>query len=119
VLGEVYWKVTVGDQTQVMDFTHARDVLGRELSGAEVQWSFSSPMPWPVIAQAFGLPVEGPGSRFGAPESSQSSGSYTSAIFWVVVIVLFICATIAFDDGDGDGGGGVFIFRGGGISGGK
>lgn len=123
VLGEVYWKVSVGDQSQVMDFSHGHDVLGRELTGTEVHWSFSSRMPWPVIAQAFGLPVDGPGSRFGRPSGGdgQSSGSYVSAIFWVVVIVLFICASVALDDCDGDGsasGGGV-IFRGGGISGGK
>ena len=79
-------------------------------------------MPWPVIAQAFGLPVDGPGSRFGAPGGEQTSGASVKAIVWVVLIVLFICASIALDDGDDDGtssGTGVIIFRGGGISGGK
>jgi hypothetical protein len=121
VLGEVYWKVSIGDQSQVMDFTHAHDVLGRELSGSEVHWSFSSRLPWPVIAQAFGLPVDGPGAKFGAPAASGGGSSYVSAIFWVVVVVLFICASIALDDdddGSSSSGSGV-IYRGGGISGGK
>ena len=58
-------------------------------------------MPWPAIAQAFGLPVDGPGSRFGAVGGGQTSGKSVQAIVWVVLILLFICASIALDDGDG------------------
>ncbi|HEV8244143.1 MAG TPA: DUF4178 domain-containing protein [Polyangiaceae bacterium] len=118
VLGEVYWKASVGDQSQVMDFASGKDVLSRELSGSEVAWSYSTPVPWPLIAQAFALPVDGPGARF-AGGQAPSPRVFLNVILLVVVIALFLCATLVFDD-DGGGSSVGGVYRGGGVfSGGK
>ncbi len=118
VLGEVYWKVSIGDQAQVMDFVTGKDVLSRELVGGEVAWSYSTPIGWPVIAQAFGLPVDGAGAHVAGGGGSSSSINYVSITFWVVVIALFICSSLVFADCGGGSSGGTF--RGGGVfSGGK
>jgi hypothetical protein len=92
VLGEVYWKCEVGETTAVNDFTNGRDVLSREESPGEVQWSHSAPIAWPVIAQAFGLPPDGPQPQFAGHTQARASGLSTSMILLiVVVIILLIC----------------------------
>lgn len=120
VLGEVYWKCEVGETTRSMDFVDGSDVLSREESPGEVKWSYSTPVPWPVIAQAFGLPVDGPGGQLGAagaagsgPGKSNGCGT-TMLVLFVVVVVLLFCALGSVDDDDTSyrGGGGV-IFIGG------
>ena len=68
VLGEVYWKCEVGEATRASDYISGRELLSREESPGEVRWSYSAPVPWPVIAQAFGVPVEGPGGHFAPGE---------------------------------------------------
>jgi hypothetical protein len=94
VLGEVYWKCELGEQTQVTDFIDGNDVLSREGGEGEVNWSYSAPMPWPVIAQAFGLPVD---SAAGAvPMAGVSAGkaggcASTSIIIIIVILILLIC----------------------------
>lgn len=116
VLGEVYWKCQVGEATRVQDFTAGDDVLSRELGAGEVHWSYSTPVPWPVIAQAFGLPVDGPGGRFGAGggKAIAKSGGCLQAIIIIVVIlvILLVCALIAADDGTSSGSSGS-TYRGG------
>lgn len=124
VLGEVYWKCQVGETTAVRDYVAGRDVLSRESDGSEARWSLTTPMPWPVIAQAFSLPVEGPGAvRFShLADSGGSDGSGSSSTLWlvlaVIALVLFACAAEYCDDDGGGSGGGVH-FGGGVFSGGK
>jgi hypothetical protein len=124
VLGEIYWKCQVGETTSVTDYVAGRDVLSRESSsGVEARWSLSTPMPWPVIARAFNLPVKGAGAvspaSSGDGASSGGSGSnLLSIVIIVVVLVLLACAAEYCDDGVGGGGSGVH-FGGGVFSGGK
>ena len=94
-----------------------RDVLSREGDRAEVRWSLSAPIPWPVVARGFGLPVDGPG----APRASSGGGdgnSPTTIVVIVAALILLACVASFFDDDDGSSAGGTFI--GGGVfSGGK
>ncbi len=116
VLGEVYWKCEVGEVTRTMDFVDGDDVLSREESPGEVKWSYSTPISWAVIAQAFGLPLElrTPGAR-GA--GSRSSGCGTSLLVLVILaVVLVFCVLGSFGPGgssSGYRGGGGVIFVGG------
>jgi len=116
VLGEVYWKCEVGETTQTMDFVDGKDVLSREESSGEVKWSYSTPVAWPVIAQAFGLPVDGPGGQLAATSSgSQSSGgSSTAWVLIILVVVLIFCAIGALDSDEDDGSSPGGTYRGGG-----
>jgi hypothetical protein len=87
VVGEVYWKCAVGETTDVADYEHGGDVLSREASPGEVQWSFSKPVPWPVVAHAFGLPVNAPGGRV-VTSSSASTPAWVPTVFCLLLLAL-------------------------------
>lgn len=110
VLGEVYWQCEVGETVEVMDFAVGSDVLSREASPGEARWSYATPIAWPLIARAFGLPVDGPGGRFAGGSSGGQAPSVTLVLVIVVAVLLIFCALSVCGDA-GTGGG----FRGGGI----
>lgn len=113
VLGEVYWKVKVGDTAEVTDFTHRSEVLSREQSGTEVIWSHSTPIAWPTLASAFGLPVKGPGR----PERHEGGVPVVVWAFLLTCLAVFMIASLE-DCREGSFVGGTF--RGGGVfTGGK
>lgn len=119
VLGEVYWQCEVGEHVDVIDFVNGADVLSRELTyGEEVSWSYSTPLAWPVIAQAFNLPLDGAGA-VGIPTggaSGSSGGCLSTAITTAVVItVLLICALGACGSCGGIGAASGSGVRGGGV----
>lgn len=120
VLGEVYWQAAIGETTRTSDFVDGNDVLSREESPGEVKWSYSTPVPWAVIAQAFSLPVDGPGGQMmptlgGGSGRSPSGCGNTLLLLIIIGIVLLFCMLGSFGDGDSTyrgGGGGVIIFGG-------
>jgi hypothetical protein len=135
VLGEVYWKCAVGETVHVTDYACDKTVLTREFTPGEVNWTFSAPMAWPVIAQGFGLPVS---RKVASGSSSGNSGSTVGKVIALLVVLLFCCIigiVISNDDSSSSGttgrtvsGGGIVIrssgnsssYRGGGVySGGK
>ncbi len=120
VLGEVYWQVEVGETTRAADYVNGSDVLSREEGPGEVRWSYSVPVPWPMVAAGFGLPEDGPGGVF-AGGGGGSSGGKTSSngiIALIVLLVLFaiccaMCGPCSGGGGGGSsGGGGAVIFGG-------
>jgi len=126
VLGEVYWKCSIGETTEVTDFIDGREVLSREEGTGEVRWSYSAPTPWATIAAAFNLPVDGPGSKFGAAGAGMAgaagsgSGCTTSGVVWgiIILVVLVFCALGACGscaDDSGYSGGSSSGYRGGGV----
>jgi hypothetical protein len=130
VLGEIYWQCAAGEVVGVQDFAAGRDVLSRELSPNEVNWTYSVHVPWQRIAVAFGLPKE----RVRRDADSDGSSS-SSSVLWKMVALLVVLVIICvigglLNDDSSDGGGhvgGVIIhsgsssgYRGGGFySGGK
>jgi hypothetical protein len=116
VLGEVYWKCEVGETTRVTDLVNGADVLSREESPGEVRWSYSTPVPWAILAQSFGLPMDSPAARFAAAPAgaaAPSGGCAQSMVLLLVVgIILLVCMLGACGEcagGGGVGGGGIFI----------
>jgi hypothetical protein len=118
VLGEVYWKCEVGETTRTTDLIDGSDVLSREQSPGEVKWTHSTQLTWAVIAQAFGLPIDGPGGQLsthtGGSGSSSGSGAALLTLIIVVVVLLF-CVMGSFGSGSSSGyrGGGGVVFVGG------
>jgi hypothetical protein len=55
VLGEVYWRVEVGETVEATDYERGRIVVSREASADEVNWTLGAPLPERAVAQAFGL----------------------------------------------------------------
>lgn len=98
VLGEIYWKCTIGETVDVMDFVQGKAVLTRELTPGEANWTYSVPLKWSVIAAAFGLPL--------ARSGGKASGGGSSGIWWkaiVLLVILLICCIIGAVMQDGDG----------------
>ncbi|HEX4338346.1 MAG TPA: DUF4178 domain-containing protein [Polyangiaceae bacterium] len=108
VLGEVYWKCEVGETTRASDYVAGPTVLSREESPGEVRWSYSSPIPWPVIAQAFGLSRNRPGAAVAGPSAGGSHAQTAVVVLVVVFILMGIAFQSLFDGGGGSSGGGVF-----------
>jgi ribosomal protein S27AE len=121
VLGEVYWKCEVGETTNVADYTRGKDVVSREANSSEVHYSLSTPIAWPALALAFGVPVKGPGASFrGSGGGSAGRPSALLILVIVVLIVLLICAARACGGFSSGGLGGGSSYRGTGVfSGGK
>jgi hypothetical protein len=55
LLGEFYWAVAVGDETDADDYISPPHMLSSEQDGAEVNWSRGTYMPREEVAAAFGL----------------------------------------------------------------
>jgi Domain of unknown function (DUF4178) len=118
VLGEVYWKCELGEETQVMDFVSGNDVLSREAGSGEANWSYSTPTSWAVIAQAFGLPMQGAGAMVPTAGGGSSGGCASSSVLIIIVVlVLLICLLGSCGSCLGGGGGG--SYGGSGIRGGS
>jgi ribosomal protein S27AE len=94
VLGEVYWKCALGESTRVTDYAARDEVLSREANEHEVHYSLSAPIPWPVLASAFGLPLEGGGSEFDARSDSSSGSAGRPSAAWLLVIAMVIALVL-------------------------
>ncbi|MGC4069996.1 MAG: DUF4178 domain-containing protein, partial [Polyangiaceae bacterium] len=98
VLGEVYWKCAVGETVEVTDYAAGDTVLSRELSSGEVNWTYSAKIPWPAIAEAFGLPVA---RKAGAAATKSSSGKVVIIVAIVLLLLLLVCCMIGAIADDG------------------
>jgi hypothetical protein len=103
VLGEVYWQCEVGETVSVRDYADGNEVLSREETDSEVYYSYGAPIAWPMIAQAFGLAVEGPGEAAPTPGGKKSGCGTVVVVVVVIVIVLLLCAIMS-SDSCGSGG---------------
>jgi hypothetical protein len=93
VLGEVYWKVRVGETTRTEDYVSGGATLSREESPGEVRWSVSKSMTWPALATAFGLDINGPGGNYLGGGEDSRRGCITWAIIIVIAfVVVFVIA---------------------------
>ncbi len=123
VVGEFYWKVTVGERVAATDFECGTSLLSREVADGEISWTFSTRMPSAAsIFRTFGVnpPDESVGPRaFSSGSSSNDSGGYSyssssggsggaggAVVFVVIAIVALIFFAAMSDDCDGGGGDG-------------
>ncbi len=96
VLGELYWKVEVGETVWAEDYENGRELVSSEKNANEISWSFGVVVPTPIITQAFGYQPKPSG--YGAAEASfaGTGGGSTKAspalIIAVVLVVLLVFA---------------------------
>jgi hypothetical protein len=123
VLGEFYWQVAIGESVLSHDFEHGRQVISREASGTEINWTLADTIPTNVIATAFGVKVEDfayipMGSEHPLLESSLFGGGGESIGKLVAVVVFFLFFVVLASASECGGGGDDAYNRGAGGSGG-
>lgn len=108
VLGELYWKVEVGETVWAEDYVHGREIVSCERTSSEVSWSHGVIIPTHVVSQAFGYqPKPTPyGVARGATPASTAFG-------WVVVVLVVLLVFAGGACGACDGGGGYSSSSGG------
>jgi hypothetical protein len=108
VLGELYWKVELGETVQAEDYVHGREVISCERTATEVSWSHGVAVATPVIVQAFGYQPKA--SAYGAAPAyggapTGSSGAPVGLIIAIIVVVIFLVFAAAACDACSGGGG--------------
>lgn len=93
VLGELYWKVEVGETVEASDFVHGNLVLSCERTAAEVNWSHGMLVPTALVTQAFGYQPKA--SAYGA---ASSRGSKAGGWVAILVILFILWLASALDD---------------------
>jgi Domain of unknown function (DUF4178) len=121
VVGEFYWKVSVGEEVEVADYQNSNQSLSKESSRDEVNWSHGVYLSASSVELATGLTLASvqPSALYTDYSDSESTpgSSNSEAIAWVVIIIVIVFLMIVMDSCDGSGGssGGTFFggFRGG------
>lgn len=111
VLGEVYWQVEVGETVRAGDYANGREVLSREESPGEVRWSYSVPIPWPVIAKSLGVPENSAGGRFATAVGGEANQRVNGVVALVVLVILVLICFAMCSPGNTSSGG-VVVFGG-------
>ena len=107
VLGEFYWRVTVGEITHCMDFSNGADLVSREEGSSEVHYSYAASLPQGTVAKAFNIRekvVLLPDAE--DPPDWKDRTDWTSFkvfkyVFWGLATVFGIWAQVAMDGGCG------------------
>ena len=108
VLGEFYWRVTIGEKVLAHDFESGSKIVSREASGTEVNWTFSHVVPPSQIESSFGVKLGDVAAGLRAPTEEETEGLWRSlltigkVVLIVGVCVLFIRAGSCTGDGDHD-----------------
>jgi hypothetical protein len=79
--------VAVGDQVRVYEFERGQTRLAAELSGEELTWSRSTPIPFDQMKGWFGAAFKGV-----APAARAAEKSYTSTARKFIIIMLVLNA---------------------------
>ena len=116
VLGEVYWKCSIGETVAVADFACGGEVISREQDDNEVNYSHGRRIRWSKIAAAFQLPVDGSGGKGIAPGAASGGGAGCGVIGGVIVLVVILVIVLAIAAASEGGSGGSTVFIGGGSS---
>ena len=75
VAGEFYWRLAAGDTAQCTLFERGDEVLSRECTADEENWTHLVPVPGALIAEAFGPAPTQPGRRRSAPQGFSAAGA--------------------------------------------
>lgn len=105
VVGELYWKVEVGEEVRANDYQGPGGIVSVEVGQGEVTTSFCEPIAWNEIATAFGLPTTAFGGLAGGG-GGQGAASGCGNIALVVIIVFIILIVVFLGECGGGGGGG-------------
>ena len=103
MLGEFYWPVERGQQTDNRDFSSGRGLLSMEKSDSEVTWSSGDRLPSRAVAAAFGLQdlPEAAAHADALPVTAFKSVMTLLLILFVIIIVLVLLTECSGGSGGG------------------
>jgi LSD1 subclass zinc finger protein len=113
VLGELYWKVEVGETVWAADYENGREIISSETTANEVSWSHGVVISTQVVTQAFGyMPKVSsygePAPAFGGFAPTGTGSASPALVIAIVVIVILVFGMAAcgacVSDGDGSSG---------------
>ena len=113
VLGELYWKVEVGETVWAEDYENGREIISSEKNENEISWSHGVVVNTQVIAQAFGYQPKA--SAYGAASSEGFGGGKKASPALIVVVILVVLLVFAMTECGSclEGGGGTTSTSGG------
>ena len=100
VLGEFYWAVARGDQTETDDYVAPPRMLSKEVAESEITWSLGTYTEPDTVWKAFQL-TDSPPEREGVGPNQPSTGADAKQVFMrallavAALIVLYIAFSIA------------------------
>jgi hypothetical protein len=92
VLGELYWKVEVGETVWAEDYENGREIISSEKNANEISWSHGVVVPTAVITQAFGYRPKA--SVYGA-QAAAGGGSTKASPALVIAVILVVLLVFA------------------------
>lgn len=113
VVGELYWKVEVGEEVRANDYQGPGGIVSVETAPTEVTTSFCEDISWNEIAQGLGLP-QGMASPFaglgggGGGGSGATGATSCGQIALIIIVVVIILIVLALGECGGGVGGGSF-----------
>jgi Domain of unknown function (DUF4178) len=117
VVGEFYWKVSVGEEVDVADYQSGNQSLSKEQSNNEVNWSHGVYQSASSVELATGLTFASvPNALYNDYSDSSTTSSSSTFVTWAVIIVVIVLLIVIMESCDGGGSsGGTFFgsFRGG------
>ncbi|MBP8867581.1 MAG: DUF4178 domain-containing protein, partial [Propionivibrio sp.] len=90
VLGEFYWRVSLGESSKVDDYIAPPLLLSREVTKKEVSWSLSEYLEPEDVCSAFGIkgtPPERVGVYANQPNPLVAQSRKVTRLFWVLLVL--------------------------------
>lgn len=97
VIGELYWKVAVGERTTATDYVSPPLILSEERNDREVVWSAGTYLEPKTIEKAFGVSAPRPSGV--APAQPNPHPILATAITFAILMVLFMAMALGLDVG--------------------
>lgn len=109
VVGEVYWKVQVGEEVQATEYKGPDGILSVESDHNEANISFCWPLNPAELGQAFNIAPPPSPAMFSTPGGGSSAPGCNRTVITVLVVIALLILFFVVDCDGGGGGGGIFI----------
>ncbi len=118
VVGELYWRVEVGESVEATDYQDGGDLVSVERAPTEVTYSLCEPIGAMDLVGAFGLQARSPPPNTGGGGAT-AGGCAGSVGMIVIIVIVLVVLSVLMDGCDGCVGGGGGGFGGPSFGGGK
>jgi hypothetical protein len=112
VLGELYWKVEVGETVWAEDYEKGKQIISSETNANEVSWSHGVVVSTQVISDAFGYQPKATDYGTPSPDAPAATKTVSPALVIAIVLIVFLVIAMSACDSCEEGGGFIGGVRG-------